>query len=395
MSLNDKENGLQFLDAYIDDGRMFFSAENFNGLFCLEAGKSEAEFLGHFEKEKLWQKCLHRQVIGVSDYLYFIPFAAGGVSIYNKKSGKITHIEIKEKVIVSRAFLIDKKIYMIPYDLKKPFLIFDTENNSYEVVGDLYNNICSQFNSGDGIQFGLYSSLILDKKLYLNGNNGRVLCVDIENKQVNTYQLPKAYKIRNMYFDRGVFYLVLSDKYGVVRWDLSTGYCREYKIKNLSNIEYHPYMTILRWNEHLLLLPDYSDKILELNEKTDEWCINTDFIPPSFKRGKKEGSLFAGYKVIDDRLVLFPHTGNGMIVLSENGSGFYKIDYPDKLLGMIEDIPKYFIKDQIYEKNMLYENEGEQISLGHYLEVLIDVFQQNKNLDRDNVGMKIWNTNCH
>ena len=60
-----------------------FSALDFNGLFRMRLGETKAEFLMHFPGDAVWQKVLHRQVLCVEDCLFFIPYRAHGISVFN------------------------------------------------------------------------------------------------------------------------------------------------------------------------------------------------------------------------------------------------------------------------------------------------------------------------
>lgn len=386
-----ERNMLQFADAYIEGNHLIFSARNVNGLFRCEIGKTDAEFLGHFKDEIIWQKNIHRQIIALGDCLYFIPYTGKGISIYDKKTSVISFVKIREKpqISISRAFLWEEKIYMVPSDLDTPWILFDTSKHNYEILWDLWKSVLSRFSNKTDFIWGVYSSCIYEQKLFLKGEKETILSVDLAFGEIHTYKLPQKYTIRNFFFDKNRCYLILSDRCEIVSWDWHTNSCREYKTDSRSVI-YHPYMCMLRWGNHLLLLPDQTDEIWELDEKEEKWHIEKKYIPAGFCREKKIGSLFLGYRIIEDKLLLFPWTGNGMVILTEKGSALQKIYYPDDLAGTYGKIQKQFLEDRLSEGSLLCEDKDEEIDLNNFLAVISD-FSKESFFGKENAGERIWN----
>lgn len=381
---------LQFADAHIEGNSLFFSARNMNGLFRYKIGESKTEFLGHFKDEIIWQRTLHRQVINVENYLYFIPYNGQGISIYNKQTQTFSFVKIKERnlISVSRAFLLGQKIYMIPSDLDTPWIVFDIDSHNYEIAWDLWKSILSRFSNKADFIRGVYDSCIHENKLFLKGEKGVIICVDLERKKVHTYKIPESYNIRNLFFDKDICYFILSNKFEVVRWDWSTNTCQEYKIKDMPAIK-HPYMCMLRWGKHLLLLPDQMDDIWELDEKENKWHVEKKYIPNGFCRERKKGSLFLGYGFLEDKLLLFPWMGNGMIMLTETESKLQKIYYSDEVAEENEKIQKQFLQEQIFSGVSLIENSDEEIELKDLLSVVLNISKE-AIYQNENKGKKIW-----
>lgn len=371
MPIINKENGiermcqkindcdLQFIDAIIDGENLFFSSWYSNGLFRLKKDEEEVEYIGDFQET--FPLFLHRQVFDIAGKYYFIPYKGSGISIYDKETGNISHIEMAGmgNLHISRAYMIQTDIYMVPRDFHTPFMIFHTENNEYEVVEEFWHNISMFFLHPEKIFFDLYSSCIVESRLFICGveADGMVLSVDLKNWTGGYYKLSKPYQIRNIYFDKERFYFVLRDQCCVVCWDYKTNQCCEYLIDIKGQKIERPFMRIIRWGNHLLLLPDQTDSIWEFDEIGDEWYEKKEYIPKDFYRKKRGGSLFVGYKIWDDKLFLFPRAGNGMVVLSEYESVLYDISCPAELNKMIQRKWGRYVNEQTVRGEVIYEND--------------------------------------
>lgn len=381
---------LQFIDAVIDEEYLLFSSWYSNGLFRLEKGKKNAEYIGDFQETA--PLFLHRQVLNIAGCIYFIPYYGNGISIYDRKTGNISYIEITgvKNLCISRAYIIHEDIYMVPGNFYTPFMILHTENNKYEIVEDFWDNVSVLFSHPEKLFFDLYSSCIVNGSLYICGleAEGMVISVNLKNWAVRYYELPKSYQIRNIYFDRERFYFVLRNQCSIVCWDYKTNRCCEYLVEGTGDLQIeHPYMTIVRWGNHLLLLPDQTDKIWEFNEKESKWQEKKEYIPESFSRRRNEGSLFVGYKVWNDKLFLFPRAGNGMLVLSEYNSTLYCIRCFDELNGMIQGKWARYINRQTAEGEILYESN---ITLKDMVFALPYVSSKKNRLEDEKIGRVIW-----
>ena len=225
--------------------------------------------------------------------------------------------------------------------------------------------------------------------MFLKGDIGIILSVDMENWQVYSYKLPDTYNIRSLYPDKSEIYLTLIDKCSVIRWNFQTNSCHEYKIGAESTC--NPYMDIFRWKTHLLLLPDQKDEIWELDEEKDEWCVKKQYIPEGFFR-KRKGSLFIGYQFMGDRLILLPWGGNGMLILSEEASELCEVLYSDEVVKKILEEQKRFIKTQASYGNIMYEDDETGSDLNQLLCALPHFVKEESVENGSRISRQIWNT---
>jgi hypothetical protein len=388
-----REQNLLFMDGHIDGAYMYFSARNFNGLFRIAIGTDTAEFLGHFKEEEILKKNLHRQVVCINNQLYFIPYTGKGISIYDKAANTFSFagMEGQEVFFISRAYAINSDILMIPSDISVPFVMFHTDNRSFEIMEKLkrqFDDVYRQ-NQEKDIR-GLYSSCIAENMLFICGDYGVIFCITLDEWKVQVYHLPKKYKIRNMYFDRQEIYFTLSDRCWVIRWDYNTNKCYEYKITDTNTTCFHSYMTIFRWRTHLILLPDRMEEILELDEEKDEWRIGKEYIPTGFFRRKTSGSLFIGYQFVEGKLLLLPWSGNGMIILSEDRAKICEVICSVEVFEKVIEMQKSLMKTKIIQKNVIYEDDETASNLEQMVEAFMDIGNKNVNMKSIEIGEKIW-----
>lgn len=381
---------LQFIDAVIDENCLFFSSWCSNGLFRVERGKENAEYIADFQE--IWPLFLHRQVFKIAERFYFIPYDGSKISVYDRKMDNIFYIEIAEveNLHISRAYVIQEDIYMVPRNFYTPFMILNTENHEYEIVEDFWDNISILFSHPEELCFDLYNSCMVDGKLYLCGigSEGIVFVVDLKSWSVRCYQLSKPYRIHSFCFDKERFYFVLMDRCGVVCWDYKTDRESEYLIEDTGDLPIErPYMTIVRWREHLLLLPNQRDQIWEFDENEDIWKERKEYIPKGFYRTIKRWSLFAGYKVWNDRLFLFPRSGNGMIVLSEYDSVLYKIRCSAEYKSVIQEKWARHVNEQTVKREAMYENV---ITLKDLISALLYISSKKDKTVGEKIGKVVW-----
>ena len=77
-----------FYDAYKINNELYFSSCSFNGLFKLNLLSGEVTQLGNFKDELLGESYLHGSTIGYDGRIYFIPFNAKGISMYDIESDR-------------------------------------------------------------------------------------------------------------------------------------------------------------------------------------------------------------------------------------------------------------------------------------------------------------------
>ena len=82
-------------DNVLDDGDYFWiSASNINGLFKVNKKNLRAKYMGSFCGETISGR-LFTEIIKHDDNLYFIPYAANAIAVYNVKTNEFSSVELK------------------------------------------------------------------------------------------------------------------------------------------------------------------------------------------------------------------------------------------------------------------------------------------------------------
>lgn len=100
------------------DGEYFWTISlEFNGLFRIEPGTFKLEFMGYFPGEDLGGYCLYYGIEEVNNQLYFCPYNAKNISVYDKKKNEFQTIAIPENLAsveakFSQILVLGKYLYL-------------------------------------------------------------------------------------------------------------------------------------------------------------------------------------------------------------------------------------------------------------------------------------------
>ena len=351
---------LQFYDAYIDDTYMYFSALDFNGLFRMRLGETKAEFLMHFPGDAVWQKVMHRQVIRVEDCLFFIPYRAHGISVFNLKNYTMDYILMSSKAKVfanySRVVQCGEGYLLIPDDFKQPFMILDIKRREVciaEMLDKQRRELVSGFDNVGSAQYGTYVS---DNYMY-TAVYGLDILLKIDKNSLNAvdYKLGK-YSMHNIILFEGKLWFTSKIDNIVYCYDIENGSMQKYDIGGEGE---RLLFAIVPYRDTLILLPCQGDKIWVFEKESNKWIVLIDLFSGDFCRLIKGVSLFIGYKYVGSELFLFPRGGNGMVKLDSetNQVEIISIQYEDSFNDRREQISiEYSIEQKIAKKKIIVED---------------------------------------
>ena len=110
-----------FYDAYKINNELYFSSCSFNGLFKLNLLSGEVTQLGNFKDELLGESYLHGSTIGYDGRIYFIPFNAKGISMYDIESDRFLFQQMS-KCRYGVPMEYQENIIIVPSNLKDNIL---------------------------------------------------------------------------------------------------------------------------------------------------------------------------------------------------------------------------------------------------------------------------------
>ena len=155
-----------FYDAYKINNELYFSSCSFNGLFKLNLLSGEVTHLGNFKDELLGESYLHGSTIGYDGRIYFIPFNAKGISMYDIESDRFLFQQMS-KCRYGVPMEYQENIIIVPSNLKDNILSLNKEKKEFEVNRVLSDKVHQLVKDIGVATCDLNGSLILENQLYI------------------------------------------------------------------------------------------------------------------------------------------------------------------------------------------------------------------------------------
>lgn len=123
-------------DAVIYKRKIWFNTFNFNALFCMDIGTGETVHVGKFPNETYERKRLYESMKLVGSKIYFAPFSAGTIAVYDTEQKEFGTIKLDEKQtgcgqgkpLFGGVELYGKYLYFLPV-FSKAIVQIDTDSN--------------------------------------------------------------------------------------------------------------------------------------------------------------------------------------------------------------------------------------------------------------------------
>lgn len=363
----DIESSLHFYEGIYYEDYFYFSSVEYNSLFRLKRNDTEAEHIGEFLEEDYFQENLHSQVIIEDDKLYFVPYDGHGISIYDTAKKEFDFVSLAEgnnNVSYVRAFQFKGKWLLIPSNGKVNFIRFDPKSRVVSICERLKEEIEVKLDSDYRID--IRGTICIDGRLYMVFfDTSYILEINIKNEQMKWHDIGGAH-LANIEFDDKFFWLTTLSG-DIYRWDCETDVAIKYTVHESSQREF---MCCVSWNDKLYLIPNKCDYLWEYNYESNRWESLESSMPKEFHRELEGFSLMMGYGVIDNQLILFPRSGNGALVISNDNRIIYK-----------KMITKCLIKKKLINKKIeQFQEQGDiliesqKIGLCDYIESIVGVY---------------------
>ena len=308
---------LGFRAAYVTEKEVFFSTQDFNGLFRKGSDKENSEFLIQFPEEPSYQHILHRKVVLDGYKLIFFPFLGSNIAVYDVKNGEIncTKIEPDEKAVgYQAAFFYEDHYILIPWGLVGSFICFFPESKIVRCEDKLSSTVHSRLDNLEIPSCNFYGACFCKNTLYIAvyGTN-KILSICMESYDTKEIYI-EDHTINNMIILKEDIWITCTDSLEIVR--ISASGC-ETKYKLWSKIRCDiPWGFFVPFRDSLLLLPDQGEEIWIYNNTKDRWEIWLDLSSnPYVELHSKGFSLFQDYQYVGDELYLFPGYENNVGML--------------------------------------------------------------------------------
>lgn len=367
-----------FYDAYKINNELYFSSCSFNGLFKLNLLSGEVIQLGTFKDELLVEPYLHGSTIGYDGRIYFIPFNAKGISMYDIESDRFLFQQMA-KCRYGVPMEYQENIIIVPSNLKDNILSLNKEKKEFEVNRVLSDKVHQLVKDIGVATCDLNGSLILENQLYI-GVFGENIILKINLINYKTERIfVNGISIGNMIIFNNSIWIV-SDL-GKTVWCISKRgeIASEYKVGKEEPIR--NFQCFCEFNNELYLLGCEEDNMLKyINGK---WESIISKFPPEFQR-ITDWSFFCRTRIYDNKLYLFPCSGNGIIILnSDDTIQFIEVKCQDidheKIKQLKRDDVGLLIKEGIIVEGTA------RIKLEDYISFLTERGENNEK------GNSIWN----
>lgn len=232
VNLNREEDksGIKYLSfnaAYVEKDDIWFSANEFNGLFHMDLKTKKVVNHGCFIDENMSQINLYHNVVKYHNKLIFIPFYANDIAEYDLSTGAITkvpidHISYPYKYRTS--ILHDNWLYLLPLG-NAPLLKYNLNTNEVISLNKWQEEIEKHIlNYANG--YSIFScSYFINNKIYAPLGLENVLFeFDLKDESIKTYQVGQHSGYIDMQFDGENFWLLPREKAPIVivQWNINT-----------------------------------------------------------------------------------------------------------------------------------------------------------------------------
>ena len=316
-----------FMDVAHHNGYVYFSENSFNGLFRYKEGDNEAEFLGRFPEEDLWQWDLHRNVFVYMDKLYFIPMNGHGISVYDCKNGSFEMLHIpgidNDYVRFDQCVELDKEIFLIPLNLNTPFVLFNLLTKEIRILADISVQLVGLLTLPTLYEvFSVHCAVKANNCIYLAvSSTNAILKISLDTKRVEKIVLPVEVHIRYMSYIDGMFFFTAKEHL-FFSWREETDSCEVYNMPEEAMDYNYPYLKIEKYKDRFYVIPGREDRFWRFSPVTNEWVDLLEKMPVYFEREYKGSLLFLGYRREESMLVLYARSGKGILILDMDKEEF-------------------------------------------------------------------------
>lgn len=354
----------------MDDQSILFSAVEMNGLFVQKVDDNKAELRCKFTEEDEMQDNLHSQIVVEGETLYFIPLEGQGISKYDLKTGKLRTILFKkvEHCRFIRAFLIGKDIFLVPMNNSSHFCVFHTENESYELLHALENEIWKYI---PDVEYWLdpFSVTSNGKTVYMApSKKNQILCIDVENNKVDGKKIKENSSIDSMVYFEEKLYLYSDGLKSVLKYDpkreeLATLFCDCDQEEETILVEHKGNIIGVAKSHIFSMDPAAGKKEFEIT------------IPAGFGIRNTGYKLLAGKREMENQLWIMSASGSGTLKISNRNCQIMESHIADSFRQKIKEYEKERRKRNLRmaleTKGIVTEKEFEEADLKNFMDVLL------------------------
>lgn len=306
--MNREIPGIVCSDFAVYNDSVFFSAINHNGLYRTDLEGSFLEVIANFPSEKPDTRHLHSKVCLIDQKLYFAPFNANSISIYDLNDSHMTSIDVTKTVgkihgKYSEILNTDNHVYMIP-DKSDYIISIDKDSGVVEYHNEWTK--CINYNELNGSSAIKRGSFIRKNKLYMPyARRNILLSVDLKNFKPEIVEIgKKGVGFINSLYDeyQDVLWILTSQHTSILRYDFSTGNTEAFSVDSSHQDMYFPFIGMIGFGNKIILVPYQSSNLMEFDTEICSARLLRRF--PEDRRGEWNVFYYNGKKLSDDTFVL-------------------------------------------------------------------------------------------
>lgn len=249
-------------DVVLFDDTLWFCAQNYNSLYTMNINTKEVNFVGEFPNEAYGNSRLFASMKLVGKKIYFIPFYAKEIVVYDIEGGNFFCIKLSDAVLGKKCGDIlfmgveQYKNYLYILPVYATIIIrLDTTNNCVDYITDWYDKSKNMiFNCHDF--FFRKQSVIQENKLYVPFCNANaVLEVNCDTMQTLVYRLGEEKRgYTGICYDRKQFWLAPRRTRCLLKWDNEANIVEQFDL--FEDTKKHlTFVGILHDNSKILAFP--------------------------------------------------------------------------------------------------------------------------------------------
>lgn len=302
-------------NAIDNEGIIWFSALDFNGLFKYDIKNEKMKWIELFDGELESSRGLHSGVYICEDEVIFTPTYDRKLRIYDKTCEKILTLDIATNEQIEffyESVLLDNEIYFMSNDLK--MWVFDIKKKT--IIEDIeISNL---------IKNGIKDS---EKKLaYVRVSEKRMFLVEVDKKvwhelnlverKLYTNRLEVNENIFSISFINNSYWIFFEDTMDVVIWE-KCGTSSVYKTEDnewLKERKWVPYAGAYQTGKNVFILNYYSKYIMTLDSE-NEILKRAFAYPNGYKIEQHDGvgQCYSKAFAYNDKVLFIPVRGNMLL----------------------------------------------------------------------------------
>ncbi len=254
-----KDRYVSFEDAYVDkNGDLWFCAIEFNSLFKYDIKHNELTWKGKFPNEKSEKRYCYSRCIAYKDKLYFPPYAAEEMAVYDIKNEKFQKIHVETYGIFGQKFyaMAEYNGKMFCFGAQIPAIMcMDLGNYEITYYDNIYKELSSFFINEDAPI--LNRDIIVDDNIcFLSCGRANIL-LEFHMDDMS-YQIHRVGKDENCYISmkkfRNKIYLVPRNDENVICYDYQKDTALEIVTPG-KQCEKNAYFNTCEYDDELWLFP--------------------------------------------------------------------------------------------------------------------------------------------